>query len=203
MTREQAALLLGVDVDASTEQVNHAWRVWAKLAHPDLGGDRGHFEALAVARAVLAGRAARPAPQEQSSSATEPSNDRDRLRDMCRRPSPRGTLAIVLAALGSVIAVAIAPSLSDFGAALAVATAACVCAVAIQRSVLREAADVGHRIALLTLAWFPTAALLAVMVAYHGVAIIGLLPVVALPFVVAVALVNPGAGLWRPIRQTS
>ena len=46
MTREHAALLLGVDECASADDVQRAWKVWVRLAHPDAGGDRDHFEAL-------------------------------------------------------------------------------------------------------------------------------------------------------------
>lgn len=202
MTAEEAAFLLGVDVDASAQQVNHAWRVWAKLAHPDTGGDRGHFEALMEARAVLVRRATRPEVQRSTPPRTEAPSRRAQLRDVCRWPSRQGMLAIATAAMGSMVAVAIAPNISDLGAAMCIATTAALIAIVIQRSVLGESADVGHRITVLTLAWFPMAGLLAGAVAYQGVAIIGLLPVVVLPFVVAVSLVNPGAGLWRPIRQS-
>lgn len=203
MTREQAALLLGVDVDAPSEQVDQAWRVWAKLAHPDVGGDREHFEALALARFVLSRRAdvSRWHPSETPVAPTTP--PRAPLRDVCCRPSARGILGMALTAMGSIVAVLLAPHLSDLGAALAVGAAASAGAIAIQRNLLRRSADTGHRISVLALAWFPIAAVLAAAIVYQGVAIISFLPVVALPFVVIVGLVNPGAGLWRPVRLPS
>ena len=198
MTREQAALLLGVDADASAEQVHHAWRVWAKLAHPDAGGDREHFEALVRARSILLTHPARPAEQP----APQP-RPRAPLRNVCCRPSVRGMAVLALVAVVATLAVFVAPQLTDLGAALTVGMAASTAAIAIQRNLLGRSADTGHRIAALTLAWFPIAAVLTAAVVYQGLAIIGFLPVIALPFVVTVGLVNPGAGLWRPIRLPS
>lgn len=207
MTREQAALLLGVDIDASVEQVHHAWRVWAKLAHPDAGGDREHFEALMRARSILLTHPAQPAGQPtaertatQSTPAPQP---RAPLRNVCCRPSARGVVVLVIVAVGSVFTALLAPRLSDFGGALAVGVVASAGSLAFQRNLLARSADTGHRITALTLAWFPIAGALTATVAYQGVAIIGLLPVIVLPFVVTVGLVNPGAGLWRPIRVPS
>jgi hypothetical protein len=202
-TREHAARLLGVDVDASAEQVNHAWRVWAKLAHPDAGGDREHFEALARARSMLVTNPARPVAQPAAPAASAAPQPRAPLRDVCCRPSARGIVVLALVAVGSVITALLAPHLSDFGTALAVGVVASTSAIAIQRTLLGRSADTGHRITVLTLAWFPIAAALTASVASQGVAIIGFLPVIALPFVATVGLVNPGAGLWRPIRLPS
>lgn len=207
MTREQAALLLGVDADASAEQVNQAWRVWAKLAHPDAGGDRHHFEALACARSILVKHPERPATKPPAAATSTPSTPtpqpRVPLRDVCCRPSARGVAVLALVAVVAILVLLVAPQLTDLGAALAVGVAASAAAIAIQRNLLGRSADTGHRITALTLAWFPISAVLAAAVAYQGVAIIGFLPVIALPFVVAVGLVNPGAGLWRPIRLPS
>ena len=207
MMREQAALLLGVDADASAEQVHHAWRVWAKLAHPDAGGDREHFEALVRARSILLTHPAQPLAQPTAERTSTPSTPtpqpRVRLRDVCRRPSVPGMAVLALVAVVATLAVFVAPQLTDLGAALTVGMAASTAAIAIQRNLLGRSADTGHRIAALTLAWFPIAAVLTAAVAYQGLAIIGFLPVIALPFVVTVGLVNPGAGLWRPIRVPS
>lgn len=88
---------------------------------------------------------------------------------------------------------------SDVAAAFAAGAAASAWAVVVERSILVRSADTGHRITVLALAWLPAATLLSLVTAMHGVPVIGLLPVVALPFVGVVALVNPGVGLWRPI----
>lgn len=203
VTREQAALLLGVDSDASAEQVNHAWRVWVKLAHPDTGGDREHFEALAEARSVLLRShptAIRATQQEPSSPSPAP---RTPLRDVCCRPGAHRVVAMVAALLGAIVVAVFVSHVSDLAAAVAVGVASCGVAITIQRSVLTHVADTGHRITILTVAWLPVAAVLAAVALLQGVSIIGLLPVVALPFAVSVGLVNPGAGLWRPIRRAS
>lgn len=203
MTREQAALLLGVDADATVEQVNHAWRVWAKLAHPDTGGDREHFEALVRARFVLSRRADVPGLQPSPTSASPSAPPRIPLLRVCHRPSTPGVIAIAITVVGSVLAALASPHLSEIGAAAVVGAAACGAALVIQRTILVPEADTGHRIALLALAWLPIAAVLAIAAAHQGISIIDFLPVVALPFVVAVGLVNPGAGLWRPVRLPS
>lgn len=203
ITREQAALLLGVDPDASPEQVNHAWRVWAKLAHPDAGGDREHFEALAQARAVLTRggqQASRLTHQEATSTAPAP---RTPLRQVCCRPNARRAFVLAMVVLGAILIAVLAAHSSDLGAAVAVGIAASSIAITIQRTVLTGKADTGHRITVLTVAWLPMAALLSGIVVLQGAAIVGFLPVVALPFVVTVGLVNPGAGLWRPVRLPS
>lgn len=210
MTREHAALLLGVDHDASPEQINHAWRVWAKLAHPDTGGDREHFEALALARSVLMSSVLMNGARVQVSDGLSPGADevspvdpRHPLRRVCCRPSLRGCIAIGFALAASVLVLLLASQLSDLGAALAVGAAAGGTAIVIQRCVLGTGADTGHRIHVLVVAWLPLATLLAAGASFAGVELIGYLPVIALPFVLAVALVNPGAGLWHPIRLPS
>jgi len=207
MTSGQAALLLGVNPDASAEQVHHAWRVWAKLAHPDAGGDREHFEALAHARSILITPPARPVAQPTADPTSIPPTPapqpRAPLRKVCCRPSARGIVVLALVVVASVITALVAPRLSDFGAALAVGVVASAGSIALQRNLLARSADTGHRITALTLAWIPIAGALTATVAYQGVAIIGFLPVIALPFVVTVGLVNPGAGLWRPTRVPS
>ena len=53
MTREQAANVLGVPHDADPSEVRRAWRIWARLAHPDAGGSPEHFRRLAQARDAL------------------------------------------------------------------------------------------------------------------------------------------------------
>lgn len=200
MTREQAALLLGVRSEASSEEVNHAWRVWAKLAHPDAGGDREHFEALAHARSVLLRRTELVAGDPLSAElSVEP---RASLRSVCRRPTVQQLLVVVLAMSGCLLVIVGAALISEFSAALVVGVASAATAVAIQRALLAQSADAGHRITIVVLAWLPVVAALGLGVTYRGVELIELLPVVALPLVVTVALMNPGAGLWRPVRQT-
>ena len=76
-------------------------------------------------------------------------------------------------------------------------------AVVAERNVLQPFADTGHRIGILCAAWVPVVTLLLVGSAIQGVDVIAVLPIVALPFVASVALVNPGAGLWRPVGSSS
>jgi hypothetical protein len=76
------------------------------------------------------------------------------------------------------------------------AVASALWCVALSRAVLRGA-DHGHVIATRTAGWtVVTAGQLGVaMVA--AIPVVEVLPVLALPFVVAIAAVNPAAGLWR------
>lgn len=57
----------------------------------------------------------------------------------------------------------------------------------------------GHRIFLLTAVWVPVATVQVLVAQVIGASVVTALPALALPFAAAVALVNPGAGLWRPI----
>ncbi len=200
MTRERAALLLGVEAHATAHEVNRAWRVWVKLAHPDAGGDRCHFEALAGARAVLL-KCETPKTPAPDPGIEVP--ERPRLRSVCSRPSQRGMFQVMLVLIATVVLVLLAPRWPAFGAALAMGTAAGCAALALQRAVLQPDADTGHRISVLFLAWVPVVVSVAGTGALLGIDVIAVLPVIVLPFIVFVAMVNPGAGLWRPIRLPS
>jgi hypothetical protein len=189
MGRDEAASLLGVPVDADPDVVRHAWRLWAKVAHPDVGGDPAHFERLDEARRVLL----QPRP-----TALEP-EPRAPWSAVLRRPAR--PVGLLLAAVGAVL-LADLPAVSavPFGvAAAAAAIASAAWAVWATREVLGERADHGHRIAALALLWLPVAAAQVLISAGFGVSLVPVLPLFAVPLVVAVAAVNPGAGLWRPI----
>ncbi len=202
MTRDEAAALLGVPLDADSDAVRHAWRVWARLAHPDTGGDAQHFARLDEARRVLL----TPAPPHvQPSSVREPdawtAPPRAELRGMLRTPARPVTLAalamaaLLLATLPALLDPAVGLALAAVPAALAAA----IWAASATRAILDPVADPGHRMAVLALTWLPVCALQLVVSALAGAGLITVLPLLALPLVIAVAAVNPGAGLWRPI----
>lgn len=202
MTRQQAALLLGVEVHATPTEVNHAWRVWARLAHPDAGGDRAHFEALAEARALLLRGGAASATEHFTSD--EPRGSvRLSWRQVCRRPDLRAVITLCVVALVGLLATVASPRVSTLMAGLMLGAAAAGFAVVAERNVLQPFADTGHRIGILCAAWVPVVSLLLLGSAVRGVDVIAVLPIVALPFVASVALVNPGAGLWRPVGSSS
>lgn len=191
MGRDEAAQLLGVPVDADPDTVRHAWRLWARVAHPDVGGDPAHFARLEEARRVLQFPApvvfgVRPQPRAPWSAVLRPA----------ARPIP-----LLLAAVGVVLLAGLPGVLPvPYGAcALAAAIAAAAWAVWATREVLGERADHGHRIAALALLWLPIAAAQVLVSAGAGASLVPVLPLFAVPLVVAVAAVNPGAGLWRPI----
>jgi hypothetical protein len=197
--RHEAASLLGVRTDASSADVRHAWRVWARIAHPDAGGDPDHFARLDQARRTLL--AARPAAD--SARVRRPDSPPLVLREPLRAVLVRPThaKAVILAGLGAVL-LAVIPGRVPAPlavAALPAAVAAAAWAVWATREMLGARADTGHRIAALTMIWLPVAAAQVSVSWLAGSSLIPVLPLLAVPLVVAVSAVNPGAGLWRPV----
>ncbi len=198
MSRAEAAGLLGVDPSADPDTVRHAWRMWARVAHPDVGGDPRHFARLDDARRVLM----EPLPDAPSGEwAPRP---RQPLRDVLRRPRrPVGLAVIAMLTLllgtlpGSLpgpVSMGELAVMSTPAAVLAALTAAWTA-----RQVLSAEADRGHRITVLALVWLPLATLLVAVSSLTGTSMLPVLPILALPLVAAVASLDPGAGLWRPI----
>lgn len=203
LTRTDAAVLLGVPVDAPPATVRHAWRMWARIAHPDVGGDPDHFARLEQARRVMM----IPDPR------AIPTVPRARLREVLRRPAH----ALRLAG-GALVAVALValPVLLDAGArrgdlhggdaslvwlALACAPgalAAAGVAVMATRECLQASADRGHRIAVVCFAWLAVAVPQMLVATAVGVDLLPVLPVMALPLVAVVGSLDPAIGLWRP-----
>jgi len=193
MTREQAANVLGVPHDADPSEVRRAWRIWARLAHPDAGGSPEHFRRLAQARdALLDGSVPEPLPMSEP----EP---RAPLRRVCVRPTGPAVWSVIGLCLLAVLGAGAADVLPTWAAALVMGSLATAAAVILTRRVTTDQADVGHRITLLTAAWVPLASIQVLVAQVLGASVLTALPALALPFAAAVALVNPGAGLWRPI----
>ena len=193
MTREQAANVLGVPPDADPSEVRRAWRVWVRLAHPDAGGSPEHFRHLAQARdALLDGSVPEPLPMSEP----EP---RAPLRRVCVRPAGPAACSLVGLCLLAVLGAGAAAVLPAWAAALVMGSLATTAAVVVTRRVTTRQADVGHRIFLLTAVWVPVATVQVLVAQVIGASVVTALPALALPFAAAVALVNPGAGLWRPI----
>ena len=207
MTRQHAALLLGVEVHATPTEVNHAWRVWAKLAHPDAGGDRAHFEALAQARSLLlrgvAPVTAPVAAPDQYASDGPRGPGRLSWRQVCRRPDRRELFSLAAIAIVGVVVTVASAQVSTLMAGVTLGVTTAGFAVVSERSFLQPCADTGHRIGILCAAWLPVVTLLVVGSAVRGVDVIAVLPIIAMPFVASVALVNPGAGLWRSVGSSS
>lgn len=186
----QAATLLGVPVDADRRTITRAWRMWARLAHPDVGGDAAHFAELELARRVLL--AQRPL------TPLDPL-PRVRLREVVLRPTHpvwlvvTATACIVLSLAGLVV-----PPLLG---ALIASSAAAMWAWWASRTILGPRADRGHRIAVIALVWLPLWMLQVLVSTVAGASLLPVLPITALPLAIAVASVNPGAGLWQPARR--
>lgn len=189
MDRNEAAALLGVAADADVDAVKRAWRVWARLAHPDAGGDPENFARLDEARRILLRpplKSFEPAPRES-------------WRAVLTRPAHPLLLAL---GAGAAVALAAIPAIAMqplFIAAAPAFIAATTWAVLATRAVLERQADHGHRITALALLWLPIAAAQVLVSIIAGTSLVPVLPLSALPLAAAVSAVNPGAGLWRPV----
>ena len=203
MTREEAAALLGLAPRATPDEVRRAWRMWARAAHPDAGGDADHFARLEAARRTLLQPApsapppfAAPEDDGRAWPAPAPRAEWTTVLRRPRRPRLLAGLAVVTVLLGGVPALAPAPVAV---LAVPVAVAAAAWAVVAAQAVLTERADPGHRMTTLLALWAPVAAGQVAVSVVAGGSLVPVLPLLALPLVAAVASVNPGAGLWRPI----
>jgi hypothetical protein len=166
--------------------------MWARIAHPDVNGDPAHFAQLDTARRVLLRAAPEAAPEVTSAP-------RKTWSQVLRKPAHpialavSGIVTILLAALAGVspLPYAIALAMSSCAAAL--------WALWATSEILPKSADQGHRISALTFLWLPIAVMQVVVSLLVATSFVPVLPLLALPFVAVVALVNPGAGLWRPV----
>ena len=82
------------------------------------------------------------------------------------------------------------------GGVIPAALASALWCVGLSRAVLSRP-DHGHVIVTRTLGWTVIAAGQLGIALLAGIRVIEVLPVLALPFVLAIAAVNPAAGLWR------
>lgn len=191
MDSVEAAKILGVPVDASAGQVRRAWRMWARAAHPDVGGDSAHFAQLDEARRILLRRRL---AQHPVASAPPP---RASLRTMVRRPRHPARLVVVA---GAAIIASAFPAFGTAPLALAAAPAAILAglwAVLSANELLSPAADAGHRIAVIALAWIPIVGLQLLASTAVGTSLLPVMPLVALPLAAVVAAMNLGAGFRR------
>lgn len=191
MNRDQAAALLGVPSEADAATVRRAWRFWARIAHPDVGGDPAHFAELEAARQILL----RPQPV-----VVEQQPPRKSLREMLRRaPHPR-SLALALVAAIATATLPSFPSIPLAVAAVPAALAATGWARWATWELLVSSADRGHRIELLALLWLPLVIVQLAVSILIGTSLLPVLPLCAVPLAAAVAALQPGAGLWIPVR---
>ena len=205
MTREHAALLLGVDESASADDVQRAWKVWVRLAHPDAGGDRDHFEALMHARRVLLASVvqANAVEADAAPAAKHAVPDRPSLRSVVRRPSRGAAIVLVGVAVIALASPVATLSLAPWVSALIMGGCAAGFAVGATRALLGDRGDVGYRIMCISALWLPLACGQVGLSASLGSDIVLMLPVLAVPLVASVAGMNAGAGLWTPVRSSA
>lgn len=196
MTREQAASLLGIGVDADDDAIRRAWRLWAKVAHPDTGGDAAHFARLDQARQVLLQSSAHHEPGTSAGAASVPV--RPGLRAVVRRPSHPAVLAFTgLAACSAAALPHVLPAnLHLVVAATPAALAAAAWTIVTERCLLTVQADRGHRIALMMVLWLPLIVGQLLLSTLLTPSLLPVLPLLALPIVAVVAIVNLPAAHW-------
>lgn len=187
-----AARLLGVAPSSTPDEVRRAFRLWAAVVHPDHGGNAQQFGALCAARDVLLA----PDPLAEAATTSGPSATTARRpwSSVVRKPSAGTvviTAALVAFALMLVPLGAVLPMPWGLAPAAIAATGACV---VIGKLLLRHP-DHGHVIVTRSGLWGSVTALQCLLAWGLGIAVIEALPLLALPFVAAIALVNPGAGL--------
>jgi hypothetical protein len=195
-TREQAARLLGVAPDADLVEVKRAFRLWATWAHPDQGGSAEHFAYLCAARdCLLQPRAVTPStpPSEPATIVPRP---RRAWSHVLSRPAPRALVLLVLGYAVAVAAVLLALIQPMPWGAIPAALASAAWCVIVSRSLLRDA-DHGHVIVTRSVAWLSVLVGQLALAAAAGIALVDVLPLLAVPFVAVIAAVNPAAGLWR------
>lgn len=193
-TREEAARLLGVSPHAEPVEVKRAFRLWAAWSHPDQGGSAERFAELCAARDRLleAYPAPRPAPARADSTLVP--RPRRSWRDVLVRPTPLRAAGLALGFVAAVAAVLVAGPAPLFAVPAAVGSAAWC--VAVSRTIL-HGADHGHVIVTRSVAWALVTGAQWVLAMLLGIALVEVLPLLALPFVAAIAAVNPAAGLRR------
>lgn len=190
MERADAARLLGVPLDAGPQAVRRAFRLWAAVAHPDQGGSAEAFARLHLAREVLL-----TLPQADDHESLPP---RRPWSSVLVRPSLADALPACAAALAAVAMVPVATGASLVWGLTLAALLATVTSVLVSRAVLR-APDHGHVIVARALVWLAVVIGQLGAAAAFGVPMLEALPLMAVPFVAAIAMVNPGAGLWRSV----
>lgn len=196
MNRDDAAALLGIPADAGPDIVRRSWRLWARVAHPDAGGDPEYFAQLDLARRVMLTPVLPAGTQSVA---------RSRLQQVLRPPAHLRLLiagafmAIATAVLPAVLLGQPAPhpSMTLVLAAAPAALAATTWAVWATKELLNPGSDRGHRITMLALAWIPLASGQLLVSIIAGASLLPVLPVLALPIVAAVAALDPGSGLSR------
>ena len=179
--------------------------MWVRLAHPDVGGDRDHFEALMRARQILLANVvqANAVKADIAPAAEQAVPDRPSLRSVIRRPSGRAAIVPVSLVAVALASPAVTLSLTPWLSAAIMGVCAAGFAVGATRALLGDRGDVGHRITCVSVLWLPVACGQVGLSASLGSDIVLMLPVLAVPLVASVAWMNAGTGLWMPVRSSA
>ncbi len=190
------------------------------MAHPDHGGSAQRFAEIRAARDLLlqpepvpsrrsrqaragadrAPGAARDAGRGSAAAAPEvPLRPRKPWSKVLVTPAPSTVAILTVAAVLSVLAMLVGTSVEMPWGVVPAAVASALWCVALSRAVLRGA-DHGHVIVTRTAGWTVVTAGQLVVAVLAGIPVVEVLPVLALPFVMAIAAVNPAAGLRRAPR---
>jgi hypothetical protein len=204
LTRQDAARLLGVGLEADHPDIKRAFRLWAAWAHPDQGGSAERFAELCAARDRLLepevgtgpGRSAEPDPSGSPAQADATLVPRPRRSwgAVLVRPTPLLAAGLVVGFVVAVACVLIAGPVPLLAVPAAVASAAWC--VAVSRVIL-SGADHGHVIVTRSIAWAAATGAQFAVATLIGIRLVEVLPLLAVPFVAVIAAVNPAAGLWR------
>ncbi len=198
--------MLGLPVDAEAQEVRRAFRMWAAITHPDQGGSAEAFARLCAAREILlsapepprpviSGDAGTPRPHEEPGDGSEARwpepAPRRRWSQVLTRPTPRTLVFTTLLVLFALAGAAAAAQPVGLAVAAFAATGACV---VLTRGVLHRP-DHGHVIVARSVVWVALVTLQLIVAGLVSTPLLEALPLLAIPFVAAIALVNPGAGL--------
>lgn len=155
-------------------------------------GDHAHFQRLDTARRILL----EPRPVQVVINTPAPRISWSRVAQMPAHP-----FALCIAAILVVLLAALA-GLSETPFAITVSASAITAAawaVWATRKLLSKNADHGHRIAPIALCWLPITSAQVIVSVIFATSFVIFPHLLALPLVAAVAALNPGAGLWRPV----
>ena len=126
-----------------------------------------------------------------------PRAQRPALREVLHAPSAVDMLVGALLIASAIASVSLGLALPAWWTAIAMGATSSLVAVWWTTALITREADAGQRIVVLVCTWIPVVACQVGVALLGSVPVVNVLPGVAVPFVVVVALVDPGVGLLR------